>query len=60
MAQADLDRDGMIDYKEFVSQFKKAVPASTKAHLLAKTAPKAKAKTPASDDLKRENARLCV
>jgi len=58
MAQADLDRDGMIDYKEFVSQFKKAVPASTKAHLLRKTAPKAK--TPASDDLKRENARLCV
>ena len=50
----------MIDYKEFVSQFKKAVPASTKAHLLAKTAPKAKATTPASDDLKRENARLCV
>jgi len=48
----------MIDYKEFVSQFKKAVPASTKAHLLRKTAPKAK--TPASDDLKRENARLCV
>ena len=59
MVQADLDRDGMIDYKEFVSQFKKAVPASTRAHLMNKLGAKEK-KVPASDDLKRENARLCV